>query len=1273
MAGQGFLGNLYYSITGEDKLEEILRKDKKLAEEVAKIAGGIKIGRTAITNDYAKALVAEQKAAEAQARAEAVRNESMAKTAIFEQRLQTEMERTNAARVRAEVAARRLSKTEDTAAGSIKMLEAELKKLKDTYRSLAEADRNSPLGQTMLKQINEADENLAKINAQMANNANLAKVMGTQYNGLRTQIGMVARELPNLGISLSTFILSLSNNLPYLADEIAKARKEYDNLIKTNQKATPVWKQMIGAVFNWQTALIVGVTALVAYSREIQAWVQEMFASKKAIDANIESLEEFQKKAGEISGGTMATFKRLTAEWNNLGDNLKEKEKYIIDNQDAFSSLNVSITTVEQAENLFIGNKKAFEDSIIARAKALAALSALTENYSKVIEKTTKIESLPDVVEKKMAEGSLFDQLVLGRSRTVRYANPAKAKLQEEVKELNKESENIINVYLKNQEEAANKIEESNVDIINKFAEGSVGAIEASIALKRKALKNLNNPEDYKEGLAEIEKLEKQIEAITGGKKVNIDYNKLGKDVLTASKVLEDAVRKSERDIEQTRINLMEEGGEKQLAQLRLNYKKRMDEVEKQTNQYVKITQDQELKEWKKNNPTKKESEYSYKTVDYKTLPKEFQDIIDEMIEIENQLYEKSIQDYFDSVAKGFRGYLEKREAVEKEFAEKRKTLVQSGASQSSISELDYQEEEALQKIDLEFAQRQQNFQAWANQIATMSLEQLKQLLTEAQAELSKMEKSHPENGNALAVYRAKVATLRDQIDKIEITPNKKGKDANKEWQELYKTLNEINGSFQEIGNTVGGTAGEIIKTAGRIASSTLQIVKGIQTLAQNSATAIQGTAVAASTAISTVEKASVILAIISAALQVAMAIVNLFKRDDYMEKFRKEIKQLNYELFLFKINSKIDAEKGNIFGDDNWKNAIKNIGLANDALVRYNETLNKIAKRRKYEGPVFELGKIENINEQYSSLAESLANMQLQTKHSTWFRKSKYESLKDAVPELFNEDGTIDMVALEKFVGSDTFKKLSEQNQEYLQHMADDWKIYQDALESVKSYLSDIFGDFGETVSDALVDAFKNGTDAAQVFANSVSEMIEKLAAQMVYAISIGPVLEEAQEEMLKVMKDQNLSDEEKFAKYASIMNKTTDDLISGQQDYNMLLEKWKEIAKEKGIEIFQPDSEKQNTLSKGIQGVTEDTAGVIGSYISAIRADLSVNRNNLQTLVDNAIPFFNEFALRVADLKHLETIANNTGRNADVAQRILDRLVAMTTAGSATRVNIK
>ena len=86
----------------------------------------------------------------------------------------------------------------------------------------------------------------------------------------------------------------------------------------------------------------------------------------------------------------------------------------------------------------------------------------------------------------------------------------------------------------------------------------------------------------------------------------------------------------------------------------------------------------------------------------------------------------------------------------------------------------------------------------------------------------------------------------------------------------MYKVLSKVEEEFDKIGNTVGGTAGEILSAAGSITSSTLQMIDGITLLAESSAKAMEGTAKAASSAITTVEKASVVLAIIGAALQVA-------------------------------------------------------------------------------------------------------------------------------------------------------------------------------------------------------------------------------------------------------------------------------------------------------------------------------------------------------------------------------------------------------------------
>ena len=113
--------------------------------------------------------------------------------------------------------------------------------------------------------------------------------------------------------------------------------------------------------------------------------------------------------------------------------------------------------------------------------------------------------------------------------------------------------------------------------------------------------------------------------------------------------------------------------------------------------------------------------------------------------------------------------------------------------------------------------------------------------------------------------------------------------------------MNDCEKEFENIGDAVGGVAGDIIKTAGSIMSSTLQMINGIVQLVNMSATGMQGTSVAAASAISTVEKASVILTVITAAMQIAMTIVNMFNNDDdkqaEIDALQDRIDQLQWEL----------------------------------------------------------------------------------------------------------------------------------------------------------------------------------------------------------------------------------------------------------------------------------------------------------------------------------------------------------------------------------------
>lgn len=744
--------------------------------------------------------------------------------------------------------------------------------------------------------------------------------------------------------------------------------------------------------------------------------------------------------------------------------------------------------------------------------------------------------------------------------------------------------------------------------------------------------------------------LKKQYKSFTGK-----DYDQKPKKTTAEDKASNSYIKMQEKLREQSdaiyletwqnRIDIQKEGFDKQMAQLELNYSKELMAIEKFTRDQIKLYQDAEREKYKSENKGSDKG-FVATTQTYEDLPKDVLANISARglaATISRNNAEKAL---IEDILKKYQGYTEQRTKLETDFQKDydRLTAQKNGTNDALIdtklSELEYQKTEAIKSIDEQFAMREDSFNSWVDSIADLSLEKLEDVLKKAEKELAKLESNGDGDSKTLSVARAKVSTAKKKVSKAkadnETSPDKR---SIKEWENLYKTLNDINSEFESIGETAGGTAGDIIKTAGSIASSTLSMIGSIMTFATASATATTTTATTAATAIKTVEQASVILAIIGAALQIITAMFSLFKKDDYMEKFRAEVAKLNYDLALLKLNAMIDSdEPESVFGDDLWTRAIKNVDAARDALALYDQTLNKIKNRNVFRGF------FSGFNKEYENVESSIADMQLQTRHSTWFRDAKYTSLKDAVPELFNADGSINKDALGGFVGSDTFKKLSGANQQYLQEMADYWASYQEAVGAVKDYLSDIFGDLGENISDALVDAFENGTDAGKAFADSVSDMLETLAQQMIYSVTIAPLMEAAEKKMLDTMSDLSLSDEEKFLKQAEILAELTKNAVSEQEKANEMYQIAKDAAASQGIDIFEPERETQSgNAGGGFETMTQEQGTKLEGLFTSAQMHLSSIDERMEyeaVAMHAAADQLTEIAANTAYCKYLKEI---------------------------------
>lgn len=187
-------------------------------------------------------------------------------------------------------------KVNTLAEGSLAGLRAELSKLNAQYDNLSRTDREGDIGKGLQENINKVTKEIK--DAEFATQRFYRNV-GNYPNQLSFSIQQVARELPSLANGAQTFFLAISNNVPMLLDQVKLARKEFAEAVAAGRDAVPVWKQFFTSLVSWQTAIVVIITLLSAYGKEIMGFVSGLFKQKEAFDASAKAAEDYNKTMSE--------------------------------------------------------------------------------------------------------------------------------------------------------------------------------------------------------------------------------------------------------------------------------------------------------------------------------------------------------------------------------------------------------------------------------------------------------------------------------------------------------------------------------------------------------------------------------------------------------------------------------------------------------------------------------------------------------------------------------------------------------------------------------------------------------------------------------------------------------------------------------------------------------------------------------------------------------------------------------------------------------------
>lgn len=319
-------------------------------------------------------------------------------------------------------------------------------------------------------------------------------------------------------------------------------------------------------------------------------------------------------------------------------------------------------------------------------------------------------------------------------------------------------------------------------------------------------------------------------------------------------------------------------------------------------------------------------------------------------------------------------------------------------------------------------------------------------------------------------------------------------------------------------------------------------------------------------------------------------------RHKEALKKIQQDIvsQQRAYNLELMKTN--LEYKKATtIFGTDNYSKAINAVSVMKDAYSALNNEL-------------------KNIND-----------IEIITGHKKtglfgWGQgKDVYSDVLSVYPQLIKANGEFDETLAKTILDT---RRMSDEDKAALQTMINYADEAEEAWGKVQDYFTDIFGELGTTLSSTLKNAFVNGQNYAYEFGDSVSDMLENLASQMVYSLYFGDIFKKANDELLKVTKDNSIGTQEQFQDYTKIMSSLMASVSANVPMAETLMQQWKDLAAKYGFDIFDntKSSSKSSNTATAVTA-SQDSVDVLNGRMSAILMVEEQQRDYIQMVYNTLL----------------------------------------------------
>lgn len=757
----------------------------------------------------------------------------------------------------------------------------------------------------------------------------------------------------------------------------------------------------------------------------------------------------------------------------------------------------------------------------------------------------------------------------------------------------------------------------------------------------------------------ELKKLQEEKELVD--KKLKGEYNvqnkkNTSKTVKTSlpefdtEKAQRDHNRQIQDDLfarEEARIKIMQDGADKRLAIIQLEYDKQEEEIRRRSEDQLAAFIETEKQKAEAQGKWKKGKDFDTNTeainAEQARLAENEKALLADNAEYQRMQQEQVYKDLLEK----YQTYTDQRKAIEEKYnADIAALQAKLGAEAPQVKKAQDEKARELKKLDILYKKEGTAIAKLFENMRKKTIKEIRQTITEAETEIDELAKvlNMDDNANVEFITNLKqqLEQARDTADKSDTVFGKlgtniknlfKAKPNTAEWQEAFNGMlssaqsitgqfSQLGDEFERLGQSTGNDSLKLIGTTiNEVANVIDKAIAGAQMgggASKNAWGAIIGAVIG-----------------IGTAMFGAAQRANERHQQSLSRITQEKInQQITYNQLLFQ-EQMLMKKNTSVFG-------VKEIANALEYLEAYRQQIKKTSDSIKQEYTMMN-GKIlpyYNGNDR-----TKLRNINVKTGHEKtglfgWGKgKDNYTPILNLYPELIKSSGEFNAELAESILKEREFR---DEGRQTLQELVNAHKNAQEAMKKFEEYMKNTFGELGVSIVDSVYNSLQKGEDAFESFAKTVGNVIGKLGKQLVYEIFVADYFKDLQNKIKKAAED-NKDNSRGFTKQTSQIVGEFGNTMKGKiGEMQQFLKDWNNMSSSMGFDFL---NEKRQAVEKGFARMSQDSADELNGQFR-LQTQLSAEIKNAALQTANFIREMHQSMQNNAaqQLRHLAGIEANT-----------------------------